>query len=437
MEICNGGTGAALTIRMASTHDWGRTLQKEFEDHSEVCFVRVASDFALGKITLQEYLDAILGHLKQGYAKHKYDVKYWYEEGGGDDVTNYMEWDLFAGAVKARSAGIDPSFKGMPDNEFCWTSNNPAEFDCQLEGQTDGSPVSELSVFTTDLLLVICYARRHFELFQHLISQSPSPPEVTMFDLFDSHIIATRLSGYLQIHQHSPKHPDNARAEVMFWTELLNSRWVHEPMRHGLNVALCDHIPIGQEWSEWVVKLGSPELEAFQRALVARGHYTSISSIGSYLGMCDTFEKAQRIFDIFDGEGLVKATGYPSLPTWASGGLVLSVARSPFNENNLRSRIMAMALQEIRGVDVNALSDGWQVGPGGGAMASSNLCTALHVAACNGDKPLAEVLLQYGARVEAELPLAKDKKTKPADMARQAGHVELADWLDQQPFDRA
>ncbi|KAF6819425.1 hypothetical protein CMUS01_11720 [Colletotrichum musicola] len=424
---------------MASTHDWGRTLQKEFEDHSEVCFVRVAAGFALGKITLQEYLDAILGHLKQGYAKHKYD-------GGGEDVTNYMEWDLFAGAVKARSAGIDPSFNGMPDKdwlvlrslaEVCWTSNDPAELDRQLEEQVDESPVSELSVFTTDLLLVICYARRHFAMFKHLISRSPSSPQVTMFDLFDSHIIATRLSGYLKIHQHWPKHPDNARTEVMFWTELLNSRWVHEPMRNGLSMALCDHIPIGREWSEWVVKLGSPELEAFQRALVARGHYTSISSIGSYLGMCDTFEKAQRIFDIFDGEGLVKATGYPNLPTWASGGLVLGVARSPFNDNDLRSRIMALALHEVKGVDVNALSDGWQVGPGGGSMASSNLYTALHVAACDGDKPLAEVLIQYGARVEAELPLAKDKKTKPADIARQAGHVEFAEWLEQKPSNRA
>lgn len=290
---------------------------------------------------------------------------------------------------------------------------------------------------TADLLLVICYARRHFELFRHVVKQASSPPEVTTFDLFDSHIIATRLSGYLKIHQHSPGHPDNARLEMMFWAELLNSRWVHEPMRNGLEQALSAQIPIGREWSEWVVKLGSPELEAFQTALVVRGHYPRISSIGEYLGMCDTFEKAQRIFEIFDGEGLVKAAGYPTIYSWASGGLVLGIARSPFNENNLRSRIMALALQEIKGVDVNALSDGWQVGPGGGARASRDLYTALHLAAEDGDKPLAEVLLRHGARVEAELPLAKDKTTIPANMARQAGHVELAAWLEQQASSKA
>lgn len=129
MDIRDGKNGGEPTIRVASTHDWGARLEKEFEDHSERCFVRVAAEFALGKITLQEYLDAILGHLKQGYAKHKYDVKYWYD---GDDITNYMEWDLFAGAVKARSAGIDPSFDGMPDK------GKPERFSLEAQAHLPG-----------------------------------------------------------------------------------------------------------------------------------------------------------------------------------------------------------------------------------------------------------------------------------------------------------
>lgn len=88
-------------------------LRRELEDESETCFIHLAAKFALGRITLDEYLDGVLAHLrKPSQAKHKFDVlsmELWPE----NDLWPLTTSDIFAGSV--RSLMWSPSFTPFED----------------------------------------------------------------------------------------------------------------------------------------------------------------------------------------------------------------------------------------------------------------------------------------------------------------------------------
>ena len=103
-ELLPQQDGKGLRIRWADDDSplYGDyEIQNELKDESQLCFARLSSSFATEQITLDEYLDGVLGHLKKSTpAKHTFDSPL--EESEAEHyVTALLACDIFAGSVKA------------------------------------------------------------------------------------------------------------------------------------------------------------------------------------------------------------------------------------------------------------------------------------------------------------------------------------------------
>ncbi|WYZ34026.1 hypothetical protein EsH8_I_000302 [Colletotrichum jinshuiense] len=425
MELYKNPEGSGLRVSLRSSRDWNLEIRNEFADIAETCFVRLATQYAAGCLTLNDYLDGVLSHLRKGATKHKWDVP-------PEDFSDILELDLFAGAVKARH--LDPAFVPLHEHDYSkaktlasrlWAINDPDEFDrLSREDQTD---LSALLPEIADLLLVICYARRHILMFRHLVGLLPGPPDRSTFDLLNEMLLQPRTAYWTAIHQHSPKQQSNSADEISLWTDILNFGWVHDPvnsetqrfLHHGIH---SQDPGIERDSS---VAFGSQKLRDFHLALASRGLYCDVASFGDYLASCRSLDQALDFLTVFPGNK-VRPSGR-DLYEWESGGLVGSIADSSNLDGKLRTDIMGLALECIEGVDVNALfnSNAWEDDLSG--RKRTPRMTGLQVAACKGDRELAEVLLRHGARTDVAEYITG---LNAAGFARSNGHVDLAEWLD-------
>ncbi|TQN64777.1 hypothetical protein CSHISOI_10659 [Colletotrichum shisoi] len=397
MEIYRNPEGSGSRVSLRSSRDWNHEIRNEFADAAETCFVRLAAQHAAGYLSLSEYLDGVLSHLKRGATKHKWDVP-------PEDVSDLLELDLFAGAVKAR---------------------DPDEFD--RLGREDQTDPATLPPEIADLLLVICYARRHTLLFRHLIRRLPGPPHRSTFDLLNEMLLQPRTAYWTVLHQHSPKQQSNSADEITMWTDILNFGWVHDPVnsetQRFLHHGIRSQDPSVERDDS--VAFGSQKLRDFHIALASRGLYCDVASFGGYLASCRSLDQALDFLTVFPGNK-VRPSGR-DLYEWESGGLVGSIADSSTPDGKLRTDIMRLALECVEGVDVNApfSSNAWEDDLPG--RKRTPRMTGLQVAASKGDRGLAEVLLQHGARTDVVEYMTG---LNAAGFARNKGHVDLAEWLD-------
>ncbi|KAK1625446.1 hypothetical protein BDP81DRAFT_328146 [Colletotrichum phormii] len=427
MEVHKSPEGSGLRVSLRSSRDWNFEIRNEFADTSETCYVRLATQYAVGDLALRDYLDGVLSHLKKGAAKHKWDVP-------PEDIGDFLELDLFAGAVKARQ--LDPTFVPLEEPVYAtakrlafisWTTDDPGEFDrLAREDQTwidSSGGLPEIA----DLLLIICYARRHTLLFRHLVRLLPGPPIRSTFDLLNEILLQPRTAYWAVIHQHSPKEQSNASDEISMWTDILNFGWVHDPVnsetQRFLHHGIRSQDPAVERDDS--ITFGSPKLRDFHLALASRGLHYDVASLGDYLAGCKSLDQALDFLTVFPGTK-VRPSGR-DLYEWESGGLVGSVVDSSTLDGKLRTDIMRLALESIEGVDVNAPfnSNAWEDDLPG--RKRTPRMTGLQVAASKGDRALANVLLHHGARADVVEYITG---LNAAGFARNNGHVDLAEWLE-------
>ncbi|KZL80851.1 ankyrin repeat domain protein [Colletotrichum incanum] len=425
METFKNPEGSGLKVCLRSSRDWNKEVSNEFADATETCFVRLAARYAFGDLTLGDYLDGVLSHLKQNATEHKWDTP-------PEDISDFLELDLFVGAVKARC--LDPAFIPLGQEDFStlkslsarsWNTDAPAEFDqlCQEEQIDCRALLPEIA----DLILVVCYARRHTILFRHLIGLFPGPPSMSTFDLMNEMLLQPRTAYWTAIRQHSPRQQSNSADEISLWTDILNFGWIHDPvnaetqrfLQHGI------HSQDPRAERDDSVMFGTQKLRDLHVALAVRGLYCDVATFGGYLASCKSLEEAHDFLTVFPGDQ-VRPQGR-DLYEWESGGLMGAIADSSNLDGKLRTDIMELALACIDGVDVNAPFNpkSWEDDLPGGRR--TQCMTALQVAASKGDRDLAEVLLRHGARADV---VEYVTGLTAAGFARRSGHSGVAEWLD-------
>lgn len=70
-------------------------IQEELEQADEECFGWATAKLAPGDITLEEYFDRLIDHIREGGARHTWDRS-------NSNITRVLQVDLIAGALKSR-----------------------------------------------------------------------------------------------------------------------------------------------------------------------------------------------------------------------------------------------------------------------------------------------------------------------------------------------
>ncbi|KAI8670585.1 hypothetical protein NCS57_00530300 [Fusarium keratoplasticum] len=406
-------------------------LKKELKDESEICFIHLAAKFALGRITLDEYLDGVLAHLrKSSQAKHKFDVlsmELWPE----NDLWPLTTSDIFAGSVRALM--WSPSFTPFEDKEWkclralaslAWNLDDPDEF--QTRAREEGLDPSSLSPEAADLLLVICYCRRHVKLLEHLV-HTVQPPAESSFDRLPFYAIEARTDSWSNTAQHSPKSPENVTIEIQIWTLLLNSSWIHNPVDENVAAAMTSlgHTRAGSD--PWAIEYTSPALSEFHSTLVAREFFPSLSQVASFILSCPDVEIGRRYFKKMPGSMISSHRFfYPS----HTGGLLVPIIESKTLSDQHRLDLVRLVLEEIPRLDLDAridrpwVADMRSFGAPGDPWDFFN---PLMAAGWRGDKKMAELLLEHGAKPEVKDCLSN---LDAGGLARQQGHKKFARWFE-------
>ncbi|KAI8275365.1 hypothetical protein K4K60_008710 [Colletotrichum sp. SAR11_57] len=352
MNVSLSQDSSGPIVRLELPNDWPEfEVKNEFSDTTESCFVRLAAQFAASELDLSGYMDGVLSHLQKNGPRHKWDVPV------KNGVANFMELDLFAGAVKRWF--LEPSSVPLEkENIFrfkelailAWTVSDPGEFDrrCQQTGLDLNSLTPELA----DLLLVVCYCRRHTALFAHFIKSFPGPPPQTTFDAVDSHVLYnTRLDPNTTLFQHSPKAITNSSDEITLWTEILNSCWLHDPIDGEKEQFLAIQVGamgIYTKETDGSAAMGTPKANVYLVALAQRGLYYDLPSAGRFLASCKSVAQAREFLAIFPPE---KMKHGPEPSAYESGSMIVDIANSRQADDEVRSAIMELVLEEIGGID--------------------------------------------------------------------------------------
>ncbi|KAJ4328889.1 hypothetical protein N0V84_000677 [Fusarium piperis] len=406
-------------------------LKKELKDRSETCFIHLAAKFTLGRITLDEYLDGVLAHLrKSSQAKHKFDVltmELWPE----NDLWPLTTSDIFAGSIRALM--WSPSFTPFEDKEWqclrglaslAWNIDDPDKF--QTTAHEQGLDLSSLSPEAADLLLVICYCRRHVNLLEHLV-YTVRPPAQSSFDRLPSYAVEARVEPESITAQHSPKGPENVAIEIKIWTFLLNSPWIHDPVDENVAGAMTSlgHCHAGSE--PWTIEYTSPALDAFHSALVAREFFPSLSQVSSFILNCPDVEIARQYLKKMPGSMISSSRFfYPS----HTGSLLVPIIESKTLNGQHRLDLVRLVLEEIPRLDIDAridrpwVADMRSFGAPGDPWDFFN---ALMAAGWRGDRKMAELLLEHGAKPEVKDCLSN---LDAGGLARQQGYKKFAAWFE-------
>lgn len=309
---------------------------------------------------------------------------------------------------------------------LAWTVSDPGEFDRRC--QQTGLDLNSLTPEMADLLLVVCYCRRHAALFAHFIKSFLGPPPQTTFDAVDSLVLYnTRLDPNTTLFQHSPKAITNSSDEITLWTEILNSCWLHDPIDGEKARFLAIQVGamgIYTKETDGSAAMGTPKANAYLVALAQRGLYYDLPSAGKFLASCKSVTQAREFLAIFPPE---KMKHGPEPSAYESGSMIVDIANSREADDEVRSAIMDLVLEEIGGMDVNATvpSNPWEYDMPG--CPRSPHFNGLHVAASRGDRAFVDLLIRHGARVEQ-----KERVTglTAAGFAMKERHTELARWLE-------
>lgn len=70
-------------------------VQEELEQVDEECFSWATAKLALGHITLEDYFDRLIDHIREGEARHTWDKS-------NSNIAHTLQGDLIAGAFKSR-----------------------------------------------------------------------------------------------------------------------------------------------------------------------------------------------------------------------------------------------------------------------------------------------------------------------------------------------
>ncbi|RSL96037.1 hypothetical protein CDV31_013644 [Fusarium ambrosium] len=431
MQVLPSKDGSEPRLGWEYQTAFGDVLKKELKDESETCFIHLAAKFALGRITLDEYLDGVLAHLrKSSQAKHKFDtlsMELWPE----NDLWPLTTSDIFAGSVRALM--WSPSFTPFEDKEWkclrglaslAWNLDDSDKF--QTSAREQGLDLSSLSPEAADLLLIIAYCRRHVKLLEHLV-KTVQPPAQSSFDRLPYYAIEARVESWSNTAQHSPKSPENVAIEIQIWTLLLNSPWIHDPVDESVEGAMTSlgHRRAGSE--PWTIEYTSPALDAFHSTLVARNLSPSLSQVAAFMLNCPDVEIGRRYFKKMPGSMISSHRFfYPS----HAGSLLVPIIESKTLSDQHRLDLVQLVLEEIPGLNLDAtidrpwVADMRRFGAPGDPWDFFN---ALMAAGWRGDKDMAELLLKHGAKPEVKDCLSN---LDAGGLARQQGHEEFATWFE-------
>ncbi|KAL2757504.1 hypothetical protein ACRALDRAFT_1060858 [Sodiomyces alcalophilus JCM 7366] len=410
-------------------------IEAEYNDPGHApCFARTAAQFFLGQYDLDQYLDAILLHLRaedDGGVRHSFDRRPAREVDPEIDLLPLHLVDVFAGAVKARL--WTDGFQALRAQEWdtlrglaglAWVTEDPAAFDRLSEERS--LDLSVLSAEAADILIMVCYARRHVALFGHLLEQVPVPAR-SSFDWFEMAVVESRSNDYYHMHQHSARGPANVELEARLWTQLLNAGWVHQPVEWGLRVGLGALAHQVQHPGPWIIDYASPHLDAFHAALGANNLFPGLVQIGKFLSHCPSLERAELYFTRFPPAQV--ATGAAFYPQH-TGQVLVVLIESDHLTDELRVELIRLVLEGIPGLDLEqGVERRWtEMRDWGMPAQPGDQLNALHAAAWRGNVEVARLLVEHGARVDAR---DRGSGLDAAGIARARGHENFAQWIEQ------
>ncbi|KAI1414949.1 hypothetical protein F5Y13DRAFT_157591 [Hypoxylon sp. FL1857] len=420
-------------------------IHEELEQADEECFGWATAKHALGHITLEEYFDRLIDHIRDGGTRHTWDKS-------KSNITDALRGDLIAGAFKSRMLKRNLGRLSHADGEqlkaLCllfYRESVVAELQRRVELDI-GVTLASLPPWIIDILGIIAYARRHVEVLEHLVRyyRASSTRAKTSFDLIGLMVISGRQSPSMTL-QHSPNTPHNRELEWQMWTALLNAEpgsWLHYPLHEttsaaGFPAGLYNGLhSLAAHWAKDHNLRASPAFAEYLRALRARD-----------LALCP--DAISRFLSVTDGASTNFANGGPFIPVSAAlartmldcfplnyslsdshpGGdsatLALPITQWPIN-NPDRLAVMEMLLEQGLVVDGKLADYGWEHIPMDPRPEEQFQDTCLIKAAERGDIDMVDLLLRHGAKRDVQGAHGHTA----AQRARDKGHAGIADYLE-------
>ncbi|KAL7622556.1 hypothetical protein AAE478_008063 [Parahypoxylon ruwenzoriense] len=418
-------------------------IQEELQQADEECFSWATVKHALGYITLEEYFDRLIDHIREGGARHTWDKP-------NSNIAHVLRGDLIAGAFKSRMLKRNLGRLSHADGEqlkaLCLLFYREAVVaELQRRVELDiGVTLASLPPWIVDILGIIAYARRHVDVLEHLVKyyKASSTRAKTSFDLIGVAILSSRQGTSITF-QHSPNTPHNRELEWRLWTALLNAEpgaWLHYPMQKttseaGLPAGLYHGLHwLADYWADDHQLRASPAFAEYLHALSAQGVILGAVTISRFLSVTEgtsfNFIKggpfvpvgaalARTMLDCFPLEHSLS----DNYPGGDSAELALPITQWP-TDNPDRLVVMEVLLEQGLVVDGKIADYGW------GSMdyrAEEQLQdTCLIKAAERGDTNMVDLLLRHGAARDVQGAHGHTA----AQRARDKGHTEIADHLE-------
>ncbi|ROT36672.1 hypothetical protein SODALDRAFT_334880 [Sodiomyces alkalinus F11] len=334
-------------------------IEAEYNDTGNTsCFARTAGQFLLGQYDLKQYLDAILLHLKaeeDGGVHHAFDRPPAREVDQEIDLLPLHLVDIFAGAVKARlwTEGFQAfraqewdTLRGLAG--LAWIIEDPVAFDRLSEERS--LALSVLSAEAADVLIMVCYVKRHVNLFRHILVRVPVPTK-SSFDWFEAAVVESRSQEQYYMHQHSARGPVNVELEAWLWTQLLNAGWIHQPVEWSLKMGLQVLAHQVRHPGPWIIDYASTNLDAFHAALGVNNLLPGLRAIGNFLSHCPSRERAEQYCTRFSPAQIATSEAFYHQHT---GGLLVTIIESDHLLDGLRVELIRRVLEGIPGLDLQA-----------------------------------------------------------------------------------
>ncbi|KAI0388062.1 hypothetical protein F5Y04DRAFT_16828 [Hypomontagnella monticulosa] len=414
-------------------------IYEELKQVNEECFGYATGKQAVGEITLEEYFDRLIDHIREGGARHTWDKS-------KANIGHALQADLIAGAFKARMLKRHLGRISHADGEqlkaLCLLFYNEADV-TELQDRVErdlGVTLGSLPPWKIDILGIIAYARRHADVLEYLVTnfRASSTRADTTFDLISMAVLSSRKSQ-TETFQHSPDTPRNREVEWRLWTALLKAEpgaWLHYPLSRKNVRGLPEGLYYGLEWlvSYWVSDYdlrNSPAFVEYLCALNERDVVLSASTVSGLLSITTgthvnflrggpflpvSAALARTILDCFPLVELLS----DDYPGGDSAMLALPITQWPI-DNADRLVVMEMLLEQGLVVDGRGIDYGSMSGPQELLQA-----TCLIKAADRGDIDMVKLLIRHGAGKDLQGPNGHTA----AQRARENGHVEVATYLE-------
>ncbi|KAI0838517.1 hypothetical protein F5Y06DRAFT_296594 [Hypoxylon sp. FL0890] len=416
-------------------------IQEELEQTNEECFAWATAKHALGYITLEEYFERLIDHIREGGASHTWDES-------NSNIAHVLQADLIAGAFKYRMLNRNLGRLSHADSEqlktLCLIFYREAEIaDLQRRAESDiGVALASLPPWIVDILGIIAYARRHVDVLEHLVKhcRASSTSAKTSFDLISAVVISSRQAPSITF-QHSPNAPQNRELEWRLWTALLNAEpgaWLHYPLHEttsaGLPVGLYHGMHwLADHWADDHQLRASPTFAKYLHALSVRGVILCPNTISRFLSVTEgtsfNFTKGGPFVPVSAALARTMLDYFPlkdslsNYPGGDSADLGLPITQWP-TKNPDRLVVMEMLLEQGLVVDGKIADYGLE--PIVARPEEQLEDTCLIKAAERGDTKMVELLLKYGAKKDVQGAHGHTA----AQRARGKGHTEIADYLE-------